>query len=65
MVRFISIRGWGVLPTYALGPNVYGEQNEKMHLGRSLRANIPISLFAQLWERLEVGSELGQNPGKT
>ncbi|MEB3252158.1 MAG: YlxR family protein [Cyanobacteriota bacterium] len=37
----------------------------KNHLGRSLRANIPISLFAQLWERLEVGSELGQNLSKT
>ncbi|MFM7221323.1 MAG: YlxR family protein [Nodosilinea sp.] len=37
----------------------------KNHLGRSLRANIPTPLFAQLWDRLEVGSRLSQNPRKT
>ncbi len=37
----------------------------KNHLGRSLRANIPIPIFAQLWERLEVDSKLSKNLGKT
>lgn len=37
----------------------------KNHLGRSLRVNIPTPLFAQLWDRLEVGSRLSQNPRKT